>query len=78
VMIDDMQVPDRPDIPYDSFQGRPFSWDMVKPVIETVFPAGYHAEIYAPPPRLAKTRGRLVVWPASFGAKNSTGQSETH
>lgn len=78
IVIDDMQVPDRPDIPYDSFQGRPFSLELVEPYLAAVFPAGYHAEIYAPPPRLAKTRGRLLVWPASSGAKNNTGQSETH
>ena len=37
IMIDDIQVPNRPDIPFDSYNGNACSYEYVKPVLDSIF-----------------------------------------
>jgi len=66
IIIDDFRIPHRPDIPFDVFGGRPLDINYVREALTAVFPNNLHYEYYAPPRRLAPTRGRLVAYPSSW------------
>lgn len=67
IIIDDFRIPHRPDIPFDVFGGHPLDINYVRGKLTAVFPNNnLHYEYYAPPRRLAQTRGRLVAYPISW------------
>jgi predicted O-methyltransferase YrrM len=65
VVIDDFKVPDRPDVPFDRYKDQPLDYNFVKTALQQAIP---NAVIfyYAPPPELARTRGRLIAIPPDF------------
>jgi len=64
IIIDDFQIPGRADISYDEYNGKPLNWDFVAAGVEACYGAhGYDSTLYAPPPHLAASRGRLIVTP---------------
>lgn len=65
IIIDDFRIPHRPDIPHDTYQGNPLDMNYVREALLAALP-NLHYEYYAPPRRLAQTRGRLVAYPISW------------
>lgn len=65
IIIDDFQIPDRKDISYDEYNGKPLNWDFVKSGVKECYDAdeGFDYAFYAPPADLAASRGRLIVKP---------------
>jgi len=66
IIIDDFRIPHRKDIPYDTYNGQPLDIDYVREKLAGVFPNTLHYEYYAPPRRLAQTRGKLIAYPISW------------
>jgi len=67
IIIDDAKCPGRPDIPYDSYKGVDISIEHLGAVIQQAIPSAV-IEHYAPPPALAKSRGRILVYPKAWAA----------
>jgi len=65
ILIDDFQVPGRPDIPFDSYKSQPLNLQFVAKNLRLALP-DLHYEYYAPPPAHAKSRGRLIAFPKSW------------
>lgn len=62
ILIDDFQVPNRPDIPFDSYHGQPLNFQFVEQALRAALPH-LHYEYYAPPHEHRSTRGRLLAYP---------------
>ena len=60
MVVDDVKVPYRDDIPYDSYKGVALSYDFVKEELDKAFPLGYRIEYFTENP---KTRGKLLIFP---------------
>lgn len=65
IVIDDFQIPGRPDIPYDSYNGQALNFHFVEASLRKAIP-DLHYEYYAPPPSMKGHRGRLVAYPRSW------------
>ena len=63
IVIDDIQVPNRPDIPYDGYAGKACSYKYVKKQLDEVF-SSY--TIHYLIPRNVVQRAKLVVIPSNF------------
>ena len=62
IVIDDFQIPDRPDIPYDSYGSIALNLDYVKPTLDKNIPNGYTIEYFVDHVN-PRTGGRLCVFP---------------
>lgn len=61
VLVDDFQVPNRPEFDYDTFEGQALGLDHIRSGLEKAMPLGLHL-VYVP--HVAPHRGRLVALPA--------------
>lgn len=62
IVIDDFQVPNRPDIPFDNYHGHALNIAFIEKQLKEALP-NLHFEYYAPPPELRLSRGRLIAFP---------------
>lgn len=65
IVIDDFQVPDRPDIPFDSYHGQPLNVAFVEAALRQALPDLAYT-YYVPSAAHVKSRGRLVAYPRSW------------
>jgi len=63
IVVDDVQVPGRQDVQFDSYNGHPCSHEYVKSKLESVF-TGYHY-LYVIP-RNPEMRGKFVAYPKKW------------
>lgn len=68
IVIDDFKVPGRPDVPYDSIKGHPFDLKYVQGKLKKIM-RPLDVAYYAPPKKLARSRGKLVVIPHSWNRR---------
>jgi len=65
IVIDDFKIPDRPDIPFDSYGDIPLDYEYVREALDLAIP-GHVITYYIPDDDHLKSRGRLVACPAEF------------
>lgn len=67
ICIDDVKVPGRPDIPFDSYQGHDLTLEYVKPVVDQIY-ASYTYEYLVPVTNAERYHAKLVFTPADPGS----------
>lgn len=63
IIIDDFQIPARPDVPYDVYKGQPLNLSFVMNNLQLALPNLCY-EYYAPPLTHPHSRGRLIAFPS--------------
>ena len=64
IMIDDIQVPGRPDIPFDSYNGLACSYEYVKPVLDKIYDDTYTIEYLFPSDdSVQRCHAKLLICP---------------
>jgi hypothetical protein len=65
IIIDDVLVPWRADIPYDEYHGQPLSLEYVIQELRQAIP-DLNCDYYIPPVPLIHTRARLLAFPTGW------------
>lgn len=63
VMVDDVQVPNSAEIPYDEYQGQPLSYEYLKPKLNKVF---HKYSVHYIIPKDGNNRAKLLIIPSKL------------
>ena len=69
ICIDDVKVPNRPDIPFDTYNGNDLSFEYIRSEIEKIYDS-YTYEYLIPNQMAEKYHAKIIFYPSDLQSKN--------